>query len=115
MPFRYNEAPVLVANDGTSDFPLVEQFARATKCSSLVSGLSSRLRSRSKALPPDMAEQVVSVYERHRQEGGTSAVASNYSEALPYVTKIDGNREATYRRLIRELRAETSGRVAGAA
>jgi hypothetical protein len=112
MPFKYSEAPVLVANDGSSDFPLVVQFARATDCSSLESGLSSRLRSRSRSLPPDVARQVVSVYERHRQESGASAIASNYSEALPYITKIDGNRQATYRRLIRELRAETNGEPA---
>ncbi len=112
MPFKYSEAPVLVANNGTSDFPLVEQFARAADCPSLESRLSSRLRSRSSALPPDMAKQVVSVYQRHRRAGGALAIASNYSEALPYVTKVDGNRKATHQRLIRGLRAETDGKSA---
>jgi hypothetical protein len=107
MPFKYSEAPVLVANDGTSDFPLVEQFARATKCPSLESGLSSRLRSRSCPLPPELAKEVVSVYDRHRKDKGTLALASNYSEALPFITKIDRNRQATYRRLLRQLRAES--------
>src|SRR5262249_38280927 len=101
--------PVLVANAGTSDFPLVEQFARETECPSLESGLSSRFRSCCTALVPDLARQVVSVYERHRQEKGSSAIASNYSEALPYITKIDRNRQATYRRKIGERRAETNG------
>ena len=109
MPFKYSEAPVLVANDGSSDFPLVEQFARATDCPSLESGLSSRLRSRSTPLPADLAKQVVSVYERLRKENGPVAIASSYSEALPYVTKIDGKRQATHRRLIGELRAEADG------
>lgn len=112
MPFKYSKAPVLVANDGTSDFPLVKQFARASGCPSLESGLSSRLRSRSSSIQPDLAKQVVTVYKRHRREKGSSAIASNYSEALPFITKVDGNRQATYRRLIRELHAETIGEPA---
>lgn len=109
MPFKYNEAPVLVANDGTSDFPLVEQFARATDCPSLESGLSSRLRSRSRPLPPELARQLVSVYEQHRKHKGNSAIAASYAEALPYVTTIDRNRKSTYRRLIGRLQAEVDG------
>jgi hypothetical protein len=61
------------------------------------------------------------VYEQHRKDKGPSAIAASYAEALPYVTKIDRNRQATYRRRIGELRAETggepgtrSGRVTGA-
>jgi hypothetical protein len=109
MPFKYSEAPVLVANDGSSNFPLVAQFARTAKCPSLESSLSSRLRSRSSALPADLAAQVVSVYERCRKASGPSAIASSYSEALPYVTRIDGDRGATYQRLIRGLEAEVRG------
>lgn len=112
MPFKYSEAPVLVANDGRSDFPLVKAFASRADRSTLEGGLSSRIRSLSSPLASDMAAQVVSVYEQHRKDNGHAAIASNYSEALPHVTKIDGNRQATYRRLIRELRAETNGELA---
>jgi hypothetical protein len=110
MPFKYCEAPVLVANNGTSDFRGVKQFARGTDCPSLESGLSSRLRSRSHPLSPEMARQLVSAYEQHREEKGPTAIAATYDEALPYVTKIDRNRQATYRRLLRKLRDETNGR-----
>ena len=109
MPFKYGEAPLLVANDGSSDFPRVKQFASQTKCPSLENGLSSRLRSRCRPLCPAMAEEVVSVYQRHREDRGASALASDYFEALPFVKKIDHDREATFRRLVRELRG---GRVA---
>jgi hypothetical protein len=109
MPFKYTEAPVLVANDGSSDFPLVLQLARTTNCPSLQSGLSSQLRSRSRPLSAELARHVVSVYERHRKDKGHSAIAANYTEALPYVTNTDGNRRATYRWLIGELRAEIDG------
>ena len=108
MPFKYSEAPLLVANDGTSDFPLVKQFARA-KCPSLESGLSSRLRSRSHSLPPKLAEEVVTVYERLRREKGKAAIAKKYYEALPYINRKDSNRKATHDRLVLELRAESDG------
>ena len=109
MPFKYSEAPVLVANDGCSDFPLVKAFASRADRSTLEGGLSSRIRSLSSPLPPDMAAQVVSVYERLRKENGLSAIAEHYYEALPYVTEIDHHRTQTYNRLQVELRAENNG------
>lgn len=109
MPFKYSEAPILVANDGSSDFSLIEQFARETDCATLESGLSSRLRSRSSPLPADLARQVVSVYVRHRKEKEPSAIAEHYYEALPYVKVIDRNRKQTHNGLIRSLRAEVDG------
>lgn len=44
MPFKYNEAPVLVCNDGGSDFPLIQRLARRTDCPTDESGLSSLFR-----------------------------------------------------------------------
>lgn len=110
MPFKYAAAPVLAANDGSSDFPLIEQFARETNCPTVESGLSSRFRSQTHPLPVEMAKQVISVYERQRREKSRSAIASAYYEALPYITQqVDRNRESTYRRLARELHAGTDG------
>jgi len=109
MPFKYCEAPVLVANDGRTDFPLVKAFANRADRSTLEGRLSSRIRALSSPLKADMAAQVISVYEQHRKENGGSVIAEHYYDALPYFTEIDRNRQATYRRLIRELRAETDG------
>lgn len=109
MPFKYSEAPVLVANDGRSDFPLVKAFASRADRSTLEGALSSRIRSLSSPLPPDMAAQVISVYERHRKENRPSAIAEHYYEALPYITEIDHYRRQTYNRLQGELRAENGG------
>jgi len=121
MPFKYSKAPVLVANDGFSDFPLVDSFAKMTNRSTLEGGLSSRIRSRSRPLPLDMAAEVISVYERYRKDKGCSAIAMHYYEALPHIAEIDDDRKATYQRLIRELRAEVddgqvtrNGRIGGA-
>ena len=106
MPFKYAQAPVLVSNKASSDFPLIEQFVRQTDCPTAESALSSRLRSRARPLPLPMAEEIISVYEQQQNEKPRSAIASTYYEALPYVTKIDGHRKSTYQHLIRTLRAE---------
>jgi hypothetical protein len=109
MPFKYSEAPVLVANDGRSDFPLVKVFARRAHRSTLEGGLSSLIRSKSSPLEPGMAAEVISVYERHWKENGHSAIAARYYEALPYFTEIDHDRRQTYNDLKRDLRAENGG------
>src|SRR5262249_25659859 len=41
MPFRYEHAPVLVANNRVSDFPSIEALARDTLRSTAVAGFSS--------------------------------------------------------------------------
>jgi hypothetical protein len=106
MPFKYSEAPILACNDSQGDFPLVERFARATNRSTVEGGLSSRLRSRARPLPVELANEVIRVYESLRAVAPPSAIAATYDEALPYTTQIDRNRKETYRRLLRELAAE---------
>lgn len=116
MPFKYADAPVLVCNDGRSDFSLVKQFALESRDSTVVGKprsleqrFASKLRSRARQLPLKVARQVVSVYEgaRRRAEKRGSGIASAYYEALPNVTCIDRNRKNTYRQRVRELHAET--------
>ena len=107
-PFKYTEAPVLASNCAAGDFPLVEQFARGTRRTTVEGGLSSRLRSRARLLPVELAKEVVAVYEKKRATPRRSAFASTYNEALPYdPPTIDRNREATYRRHIGKLAGDT--------
>jgi len=108
MPFKYSEAPILVANDGRSDFPLVKAFSSKTARKTLEGGFASRFRSRSSPLQPEIAEELIVIYEKYRNEKGSSAIAEQYYQALPYVTRMDRYRKATYRRLISELTAEAN-------
>ncbi len=110
MPFKYTEAPLLAYNAGRGNFRLVEKFARATRCPTVESRLSSRCRSRALPLTADLANEVIAVYERHRAAARQSAFASTYDQALPYAPPIiDRNREATYRRYISGLARGTDG------
>lgn len=104
MPFQYAEAPILAWNDGPSDFPSVENFARRTKRTTIEGGLSSRLRSSVQQLPRVMADEVIDVYKRLRAEVPPSAIAVTYEQALPHPPpRIDRNRKVTYRRHIKVL------------
>lgn len=111
MPFKYAEAPILVWNEGDSDFPLIEQFARDTECPTVESGLSSRLRSKVQPLEPKLAQQIIRVYERKRSNSPRSAIAKTYNEALPYDPPlIDVNRKKTYESHIRGLKRDLQSR-----
>ncbi len=110
MPFKYAEAPILVYNGGVSDFPLVDEFARNTKRTTVEGGLSSKLRSRVQLLSPKMAIQLIAVYERRRAEARPSAIATNYDEALPWPPPlIDRHRKDTYESHISELACDKDG------
>ena len=114
MPFKYAKAPVLAQNGEDSDFPLIERFARETNCRTFESGLSSRLRSRVRQLPADLAREVVAVYKRMRAKASDSDISSTYDEALPYAPpKVDRSRKATYRRRIQKLAADVRNRDCG--
>ncbi len=110
MPFKYAHAPVLVCNDGRSDFPLIEKLAASTANPTLEAGLCSRLRSRAKALEPELGKQVMAVYRKKRARTAPSAIAVTYEETLPYPPpKIDRNRKATYDRYVEMLVGKTRG------
>ncbi len=105
MPFKYGEAPILVTNNGQSDFSIVKDFASDTRRTTLEGGFSSLFRSTAKPLPGDMANQIVSIYKSFRERSDASLIAKEYHEALPYFVKIDRNRKATYDELVRGLEA----------
>jgi len=109
MPFKYSEAPILVASDGRSDFSLVKSFANRANRSTLEGCFSSRIRALSRPLASDMAKQVITVYKRFRNQSRRSAIAKFYFEALPYVAEIDHHRRKTYNRLQSKLYTEING------
>ena len=108
MPFKYTTAPIIAYNSGHSDFPLIEQCARKTNRTTIEGGLSSLFRGRAKPLPPELAKEVIAVYEGKRAEAPHSAIASSYEEALPYAPpRTDRNRKVTYRMHISSLEGDT--------
>ena len=115
MPFMYSSAPILIRNDGYSDFETIRQFVLSRKNSQkFESRLASLLRSRTSPISDissEMMKEIVSVYKTKRREAirrgeknGESTIAEEYYQALPYEPpKIDGKRKITYQRFISEL------------
>jgi hypothetical protein len=99
---RYKEAPILVWNNGPSDVKSVKKFASGTRWGKekVESGLSSKVRSRARPLEPELANEVIAVYERMREAAPRSAFVSR---------KIDRDRKATYERYTSELAGDTDG------
>lgn len=107
MPFKYEEAPILVSNNGQSDFPSVNKFALPTNGGKIEGHFSSMIRSRATPLDPKLAQEVVKVYERKRAKAPASAIATAYVEALPWKPpKVDRSRKATYRFFVAQRQGE---------
>ena len=91
-PFCYNDAPILVSNMRKSDFPQLESTMRAGR--PLEGHFGSCFRSRAKPLEPELAEELIRVYNNKRREAPNSTIAKLYYDALPWLPpKIDEKRE----------------------
>lgn len=97
MPFKYNEAPLLINNFGHTDFPLLRQFIEKTNRPSWESKFSSRFRARRDPLDKEVAQEIIDVFEQKVTVASSNLFASIYVDALPYLPpKIDHSREQTY-------------------
>ncbi len=109
MPFRYDAAPVLVKNDGYSDFSLLKKLVSTAHRRTLEGKFSSRFRSRKTPLNAELSREMMLVYKRLRGAARAAAISCSYEQALPHSPPIINlNRRATYRDLIRKA----SGSVA---
>jgi len=106
MPFRYDDAPLLVSNAGESDIPSIIRLIKcgAPRCPTFESALSSIFRSRTTPLPTTIAREIVRLYRTRRKR--LASVASRYQEALPHVTAVDTDRKRSYREFIDKRRTE---------
>ncbi len=108
MPFKYRTAPVLVANDGRSDIPLLKDMVSKANRGTLEGAFSSCFRSRAMPLIAPIADQLIEAYETARS-GKNAGLAECYSEALPYPPPIiDMQRETTYQMFVARIKPVSS-------
>jgi hypothetical protein len=101
MPLSYASAPTLVNNLGFSDVPNLLNMICDVRRSSPVARFASKFRSRRMPLPRLIGERMIAVYDRARSDGGVAA--KSYVDALPWLPpRVDDDRKATYRRLLRK-------------
>ena len=100
VPFRYDRAPLLINNEGESDFPLLRRIIRADR-ETWCGRFSSRFRSSRTPLRNDAAGELLRVYQAHMDGVSPEALMVGYADTMPYPpNKVDGHRKRTYRRLL---------------
>ena len=106
MPLRYDQAPTLVANDGTM-MGGMRQALHGVNRPTWEAKFSSRFRSRRNPVNedfPQLAEQIATEFARHyKRAKENGAVARTYDEALPRnIESPDRQRQETYERKLGE-------------
>lgn len=97
MPMRFEDAPLLIANDGSTDFPYLKRRISATNRSTWVGRLSSMFRSCRTPLPSHVGNQLIRGYEKARRAAGRNGVCKGYQEAMQVPPPfIDQNRRRSY-------------------
>jgi len=106
MPFRYDDAPLLIDNQGKTHVPslkkMIEDVNRNTWCGKF----SSKFRSRKQPVNDDIAKEIKEVYHKTRSRRGPIVISKHYVDALPRPPPvIDNERETTYQSYLSRLRA----------
>ena len=101
MPFKYKTAPLLINNQGETDFPNIKELIKDVKRTTWVDRFSSAFRSRRKPLTRDISEKIIKTYDQIISSSDPRLFAKSYSEALPNVPpKVDTDRKKTYESLL---------------
>jgi hypothetical protein len=108
MPLRYETAPLLIDNDGTSDVDGVHELLDGVNRNTWRERFSSSFRTRTQPLDTALAASVVRAWDRAIEDGAQCAEA--YWEALPYwdPEAVDRDRHDTHQKLLMRARGETA-------
>ena len=98
-PMNYKKAPLLIDNDGNSDFPYLKIYIDNANCPSMVSKFSSKFRTCRKPLDIKIAKQMIRVFEKIIESDAPGLFASNYLETFDKKPLEDKNRLGTYMKL----------------
>jgi hypothetical protein len=102
MPFRYQNAPLVLDAEGGTDLPALKQLIVGVNRNGWMGRFASAFRTRREPLPPAVARAVVEIYEAAKADGN-AVFARRYEEALPMnPPRVDYERRSTYQRHLRE-------------
>jgi len=100
-PFRYRSAPLLVNNDGDTEFPLLRDKIKDVNRTTWLGKLSSALRARRRPISEEIGREIATIYERSAVLGEPGLFASSYEEVLPVKPpRVDRDRRRTYESLL---------------
>lgn len=106
--FRYERAPLVVDNEGRSQFPfLLKEFADRDR-TTLAGCFSSAFRTRRHPLPTQVGDALARRWERYVSNAPRDSFIRTYEQALPFEPPlVDGNRDRTYRMALRHADGAT--------
>lgn len=115
-PFKFDEAPVIVDNDGKTEFPsLLREFGDCDR-TTLMGRFASAFRSRRQPLPARVANALVRRWETLRKRAARSDFIRTYEQALPFAPPmVDHDRERSYRRAVQEANGQRAASRCGRA
>jgi hypothetical protein len=83
MPFRYENAPVLIDVYAKTDFPKLQSLIGGSRAENWRHKLSGKFRTRVHPLPHDVAEEVTEIFDQKISTASTSTIAETYLDAIP--------------------------------
>lgn len=86
MPIKYGSAPLLIDAQGHTDCPQLKDFISTSKSELWRHKLSSKFRSKAHPLPPQVATQLVSAFDKaysRASRANPPLLAKTYLEAIP--------------------------------
>jgi len=107
-PFRYEAAPLLIDNDGETDFPPLKESMRAANRSTWCGKLSSCFRSSRTPLPDLVTQSLIAEYERRGDEAAPSDFVKCYADTMAVPPpEVDRERKKRYEGLLKKAGAKT--------
>jgi hypothetical protein len=103
MPLTYSSAPILVDNNGHSDFPALLDEIDGVARHTFVAQFASKFRSRRTPVAASLRDELASGFGAAISAGAERS--KRYTDCLPYLPpKVDNRRKETYERLLDDAR-----------
>jgi hypothetical protein len=83
MPLRYDCAPLLISEFGSTDFPKFKRYISGSMSEKWRHRLSSKCRSLARPLPDDVAAEIIQVFDARFINASAASIASTYLDAIP--------------------------------
>ena len=83
MPFKYTKAPLLINNDGQSEFRRLKHFIAGVKRKTWAGKFASQFRTCCEPLKTQIAGEMIRVFNKRAKRIRSALLASKYCEALP--------------------------------
>ncbi len=100
-PFRYDSAPLLIDNDGETDFPGLMPVIRSVDRTTWMGRFASRFRTSRTPLSEAVAGSLIHEYERRRQGAEKADFAKSYVDTMPFrPPHVETQRRKRYRMLL---------------